>query len=254
MIRLAAIADTHCSDTACGAFSPSWRELNEKADVFLIAGDLTTVGTLQEAEALAHELRVVTIPVVTVMGNHDYQSDNHEGVRKVLEDAGIHVLEGETFRLDINGETLGIAGIKGFGGGFAGACGTEFGEPEMKQYVRHTGVLAGRLKQAMHTLDTDFRVVLMHYSPIDTTLRGEPLPIYPFMGSYLFAEVCDEVGADLILHGHAHHGSEKGVTPGGIPVRNVAMPLVRQPYVLFHMDHTEGYLPFARNIEEQTAP
>lgn len=245
MIRLAAIADIHCLETSCGRLAPAWRELNESADIFLLGGDLTTMGTAAEVRVLAAELAVLTIPLVAVLGNHDYHAGEDRDVVKILEDAGVKVLEGTACTFELRGETLGIAGTKGFGGGFAGACGTDFGEPEMKLYVRHSVKLAGELRNAIAQVrDTDYRVVLMHYSPVDMTLRGEPLPIYPFMGSYLFAEVIDELGADLVLHGHAHHGAEKGVTPGGIPVRNVALPLVRHPYVMFHLQHSAASLPF----------
>ncbi len=250
MIRLAAIADTHCTQRTCDRLSPVWRELNDKADLFLVAGDLTTTGTAQEAEILARELSVVDVPVAVVLGNHDYHAGAEGEVTRILRDAGIHVLEGDSLTLQINGESVGVAGIKGFGGGFVGACATDFGEPEMKSFVRHGTRAAARLRDALARLDTDYRIVLMHYSPIDTTLNGEPPPIYPFLGSYLFAEVVDEIGADLVLHGHAHHGSEKGVTARGIPVRNVAMPLVRHPYVMFHLEHTEGYLPFPIRLTE----
>lgn len=245
MIRVAAIADIHCLESSCGRLAPSWGELNESADLFLLGGDLTTMGTVAEARVLAAELAVLTIPIVAVLGNHDYHAGEDAAVCAVLEDAGVKVLEGAACKFEFKGESLGIAGTKGFGGGFAGACGTDFGEPEMKNYVRHSHKLAADLRQALTQVrDADYRVVLMHYSPIDMTLRGEPLPIYPFMGSYLFAEVIDELGADLVLHGHAHHGSEKGLTPGGIPVRNVALPLVRHPYLLFHLDHAAPSLPF----------
>lgn len=252
MIRLAAIADLHCVESTCGMLSPAWSTLHEVADVFLIGGDLTTTGTPREAAVLARELEAVQIPVVAVLGNHDYHTGNEAAVRGVLEAQGVAVLEGECRSFKVGGETLGVAGTKGFGGGFAGACGSDFGEPEMKQYVRHSVEMAERLRNVMRSLDADYRVLLMHYSPIDTTLRGEPLPIYPFLGSYLFAEVADEAGVDLVLHGHAHHGSEKGVTPGGIPVRNVALPLIRNAFHVFHLQHAESSLPFPREHAAHT--
>lgn len=244
MIRVAAIADLHCVESTCGLLAPAWRELNEAADVFLLGGDLTTTGTAAETRVLVGELAALEIPVAAVLGNHDYHAGEAAVVRRMLEDAGVAVLEGERCVFTVGRETLGVAGTKGFGGGFAGACGTAFGEPEMKAYVEHTVKLAGGLRGALAELQTDYRVALMHYSPVDMTLRGEPLPIYPFLGSYLFAEAVDAVGADLVLHGHAHHGAEKGLTAGGAPVRNVALPLVRHPYQLFHLEHAEGALPF----------
>jgi len=168
-----------------------------------------------------------------VLGNHDHQSDQAPQVTRVLTDAGITVLEGEGTVLDCAGRRLGVAGVKGFGGGFVGACGSDFGEPEMKAYMRHSKRVALSLESVLTSLDADVKVALMHYSPIDETLLGERLEIYPFLGSYFLAEAVDRGGADLALHGHAHGGSEKGVTPGGVPVRNVAIPVIRSAYRVY---------------------
>ena len=131
---------------------------------------------------------------------------------------------------------VGVAGTKGFGGGFRGAHGSDFGEPEMKAFVGHTKMLSDRLERSLTGLDTDLRIALLHYAPIEATLEGERLEIYPFLGSYLLAEAVDNAGADLVLHGHAHHGAEKGRTPGGIPVRNVAQPVIRHAYNIYTLD------------------
>src|SRR6185503_16575923 len=128
---------------------------------------------------------------------------------------------------------VGIAGTKGFGGGFVGACGSDFGEPEMKAYMRHTHALAAGLRTALDSLRADVRIALLHYAPVPDTLEGERLEIYPFLGSYLFAEAIDAVGADLVIHGHAHAGTEKGVTAGGVRVRNVAEPVIRSAYRVY---------------------
>jgi Icc-related predicted phosphoesterase len=138
---------------------------------------------------------------------------------------------------------VGVAGTRGFGGGFAGANATDFGEPEMKAFVRLTKSLAEQLEESLSELDADVRVALMHYSPVKDTLRGEPLEIYPFLGSYLLAEAVDRAGADLVLHGHAHRGQEQGVTPGGVPVRNVAQHVIRRPYKLFTFDSDGSAAP-----------
>ena len=150
-----------------------------------------------------------------MLGNHDYHSDEQDGVTEVLEQAGIRVLEGDAVVLEIGGRRVGIAGSKGFGGGFAGASASDFGEPEMKAFVGHTKALAGRLERALGGLRTDRRIVLLHYSPVAETLAGEPREIHAFLGSYLLAEAVDRVGADLVLHGHAHRGSRDGTTPAG---------------------------------------
>jgi Icc-related predicted phosphoesterase len=171
--------------------------------------------------------------VVAVLGNHDYHLDRQDDVREILEGIGVTVLEGESTTISLDGSRVAIAGLKGFGGGFAGACGTDFGEPEMKAFVRHTRSLAARLEEVVGGLKADLKVVLLHYAPIEATLLGERLEIYPFLGSYLLAEAVDAHGADLVLHGHAHNGSEKGTTPGGIDVRNVAQSVIRHPYGLY---------------------
>ena len=135
--------------------------------------------------------------------------------------------------LHVDGTTVGVAGVKGFGGGFAGASATEFGEPEMKAFVGHTREVATTLEESLGGLDADVRVALMHYSPVEATLRGERPEIYPFLGSYLLAEAVDRAGADLVVHGHANGGTEKGITPGGIHVRNVAQPVIRHAYNVY---------------------
>jgi len=207
--------------------------MSEQADVFLLAGDLTRHGEPEEAAVLAGELRDLGIPIVAVLGNHDYQSDRQDEIRRLLEDAGVIVLEGESTVVEVDGTTVGIAGSKGFGGGFVGACASDFGEPEMKAFVRHTKAIAGDLQRALAELDSEVRVALLHFSPVEDTLVGERLEIYPFLGSYLLAEAVDAVGADLVLHGHAHGGSEKGTTAGGVPVRNVAQPVIGHAYNLY---------------------
>lgn len=240
MIRVAAIGDVHFSEDSGGRFIDYWSRVHESADVMLIAGDLTTHGEIEQVEVLARELEVVRIPVVAVLGNHDYHSNHADKVRGELERRGITVLEGESITLSLGGSSLGITGTKGFGGGFAGACGSAFGEPEMKAFISHTEKLAGRLEEELRSLQTDYRIALLHYSPIKETLAGERLEIYPFLGSYLLAEAIDSAGADLVLHGHAHLGQEKGVTARGIPVRNVALPVLRHPYALYNLEKKAG--------------
>jgi Icc-related predicted phosphoesterase len=145
------------------------------------------------------------------------------------------VLEGDATVLDCPAGRLGVAGVKGFGGGFAGRCASEFGEPEMKAFVRTTSMVADRLGDALRELDCDIRVALTHYSPVPDTLAGEPPEIYPFLGSYLLAQAIDSAPTALAVHGHAHAGSERGTTPGGVRVRNVAHPVIKQAYSVFHL-------------------
>jgi len=154
----------------------------------------------------------------------------------VLEDHGLRVLEGDAVTLQVDGHSVGIAGVKGFGGGFAGKCASNFGEPQMKAFVEHTIERSEQLRSALSGLDTDVRIALTHYSPIPETLRGEPPEIYPFLGCYQLGEVIDECGVDLAVHGHAHFGCEQGVTPGGTRVRNVAQPVIRSAYACYCLE------------------
>jgi Icc-related predicted phosphoesterase len=236
VIRVAAVGDLHVGIDSAGRLAPRLAGLADHADLFLLAGDLTQRGRPEEAKVLAEELRGVGVPTVAVLGNHDYHSDEQDEVTEILERAGLRVLEGEAVVLEVGGRRVGIAGSKGFGGGFAGANASEFGEPEMKAFVGHTRTLAGRLERALAGLRADRRIVLLHYSPVADTLSGEPREIYAFLGSYLLAEAVDRVGADLVLHGHAHRGSRDGSTPGGVPVRNVAAPVIGRAYEVFHFD------------------
>ncbi|SCL65744.1 metallophosphoesterase family protein [Micromonospora peucetia] len=235
VIRIAAVGDVHLDKDVVGRFRPALDELPEHADVLLLAGDLTRHGTESEARCVATEFGGLGVPVVTVLGNHDHQCDQVPQVVKVLKDAGITVLEGDGIVLDCPGGRLGVAGVKGFGGGFAGRCASDFGEPEMKAFVGTTTQSADALSAALRGLDCDVLVALTHYSPVPDTLAGEPLEIYPFLGSYQLGQAIDSAPTALALHGHAHAGTERGTTPGGVRVRNVAHPVIKQAYSIFHL-------------------
>ncbi|GAA3006658.1 metallophosphoesterase family protein [Streptosporangium longisporum] len=232
-LRIAAVGDVHLDESLRGQYRKRLEGIEERADVLLLAGDLTRHGTLEEGRVVADEFRDLPIPVVAVLGNHDHHSDLPAEIAALLRDAGIHVLHDDATVLDIDGVRLGVVGGKGFGGGYAGKCASDFGEPEIKAFVGHTKRIAERWRVALKELEADRTVVLSHYSPVKDTLAGEPLEIYPFLGSYLLAEAVDAEGADLIVHGHAHAGTEKGVTPGGIRVRNVALPVLGQAYAVY---------------------
>ncbi|TDD25807.1 metallophosphoesterase [Actinomadura sp. KC06] len=236
MIRVAAAGDLHVGPETAGAYREHLTALADHADVFLVAGDLTRHGTVEEGRVAAGELRDVGVPVIAVLGNHDYHSDAENEITEVLRDAGVTVLEGDGTVLDCGGTSLGVAGGKGFGGGFEGRCASDFGEPEMKAFVGHTKDFAGRLRTALLGLDADVIVSLTHYAPAEGTLEGEPPEIYPFLGSYLIGEAIDASGADLAIHGHAHKGTEKGLTSGGVRVRNVALPVIQHAYALYRLD------------------
>lgn len=233
LIRLAAVGDVHVGLDSAPQLREELRPLESEADLLIIAGDLTQHGQREEAQVLAAVLRDLKLPKIVVLGNHDYHHGEEVAIRRDLEDAGVIVLEGESTVLQIAGKRVGVAGTKGFGGGFAGACGSEFGEPEMKAFIRHTKDIAHKLEACLLALDTDFKVVVTHYAPIKETLAGERLEIYPFLGSYMLGEAIDRGHPDLALHGHAHRGAERGVTAGGVPVRNVARHVLRDAYKVY---------------------
>lgn len=233
-VRVAAVGDVHLAEDARGRLRPALEQVGEHADVLLLAGDLTRHGTVGEARVVADEFADLAVPVVAVLGNHDYHSDAQDEIVALLTRRGIRVLEGDAMTLGVNGCRLGVAGVKGFGGGFAGKCGSLFGEPQMKAFISHTEEVSDRLASALRGLDdVDLRIALTHYSPVPDTLRGEPPEIFPFLGAYQLAEAIDNGRADLAIHGHAHYGTEQGSTPGGVRVRNVAQPVIRSAFAVY---------------------
>ncbi|MFB7512313.1 metallophosphoesterase [Streptomyces sp. NPDC056144] len=241
-VRIAAVGDIHLSPECRGLLRPSFETLPMCADVLLLAGDLTRHGTVPEAEVVAAEVADLGVPVVAVLGNHDYHADQEAEVAQVLTDAAVTVLEGDSVVLPVAGHKVGVAGTKGFCGGFAGRSAGEFGEPEMKAFVRTARESAEGLRRALTELAADgcgATVALTHFAPVPDTLAGEPIEIYPFLGSYLLAEAIDEAGADLAVHGHAHLGTEHGMTAGGVRVRNVAQPVIGSAFALYHLRLTE---------------
>lgn len=243
MIRIAGMADVHFGPDAAGTLRPHLANLAQRADILLLAGDLTRVGDPAEAQILVEELCGVGVPIVSVLGNHDHHAQRVPEIVSTLVAAGIHVLEGDGITLEIDGRRVGIAGVKGFGGGFLGASASDFGEPEMRAFIQHTKERAACLEMALRDLECDLRIALLHYSPTPDTLAGERAGLYPFLGSYLLAEAIDRVGAELALHGHAHAGSEHGVTAGGVPVRNVAQPVLRRAYAIYCFDDAGSSAP-----------
>lgn len=236
MIRVAAVGDVHLGPDLVGRHRAGLEDIDQHADVLLLAGDLTRHGTVDEAEIVADEYRGLPVPVVAVLGNHDYHSDRAEEVTELLRDAGLVVLEGEGVVLDLPQGRLGVAGAKGFGLGFAGRSASDFGEPEMKAFTQHGRESSEQLASALDdAAEADVVVALTHYAPVDQTLVGEPPEIWPFLGNYLLGQAIDEAGVHLALHGHAHAGTEKGVTEGGVPVRNVAQPVIHTAYAVYHV-------------------
>jgi Icc-related predicted phosphoesterase len=238
MIRVAAVGDIHMGPDSRGLLRPAFETLPECADLLLLAGDLTRHGTPEEARVVAQEVRGLAVPVLAVLGNHDHHDEQPGKVTAILQEAGVTVLEGEGAVVECDGTRVGVAGTKGFGGGFVGRSAGEFGEPLMKEFVRYTRRCADALHTALEELGDkgcELRVALTHFSPVADTLAGEPPEIYPFLGSYLLAEAIDTAGADLSVHGHAHAGTEHGMTAGGVRVRNVAQPVIRRAFNVYQL-------------------
>ncbi len=236
LVRLAAVGDVHLGRDSRGLFARELEGIEERADMLLIAGDVTRVGEAEEAAVFAGEVADLPVPAVAVLGNHDYHSDQEELVTKHLEEAGVVVLEQDSIVVELADRTIGIAGAKGFGGGFREACGSDFGEPEMKAFVRHSQAIATAFEEQLRSLQgTDVRVALLHYSPIADTLVGEKPEIFAFLGSYFLEDAIDAAGADIAFHGHAHAGAETGTTAGGVPVHNVAHAVIRSAYKVFEV-------------------
>jgi Icc-related predicted phosphoesterase len=225
-VRLAAVGDTHIRKTSQGELAPVLASVNEHADVLLLCGDLTDYGTIEEAHVLAKELSIVRIPIVAVLGNHDYESGHQTDVCKILTDAGVKVLDGEA--VEIHG--VGFAGAKGFAGGFGRGTLGGWGERAIKAFVQEALDEALKLESALARLRMDQRVALLHYSPIAGTVVGEPLEIYPYLGTSRLEEPLNRYPVNVVFHGHAHHGAPEGRTSAGVPVLNVAMPLLRRLY------------------------
>jgi Icc-related predicted phosphoesterase len=224
IVRIAAVGDLHCTKSSQGVFQPMLSQVSEAADILALLGDLCDYGTAEEARILAKELIAVKVPVVAVLGNHDYESGQQEDVKSILTDAGVIILDGEA--CEIHG--IGFAGIKGFAGGFGRSTLGAWGEEATKAFVREAVQESLKLEAALARLRTDHRIALLHYLPIAATAVGEPQDIYPFLGTSRLEEPLQRYPVTAVFHGHAHSGSLEGETRSGVPVYNVAMPLLRK--------------------------
>lgn len=232
-MRIAATADLHFTPERHSTLHEQLNRVRDEADVFVVAGDLTNFGEPAEMEPLLNALVRVRVPVIAVLGNHDYECGKQEELIRMMVSGGVKVLDGSTYQRD----NVGFAGTKGFVGGFGRGLLTAFGEPEVKTFVRAGIDEAVKLERAMSQLRTPKRVVVLHYAPIAATVEGEAREIYPFLGSSRLAEVIDRHGANLVLHGHAHNGKPDGATTTGIPVHNVAITLLegQNPSVVYRI-------------------
>lgn len=225
-VRFAAVGDIHCTKDSAGALRGLFAQASEAADALLLCGDLTDYGLPEEARILASELAAATVPVVAVLGNHDFESDAQDDVRRILSDAGVRMLDGEACEL----HGVGIAGVKGFAGGYGRATLGSWGERGIKQFVNEAIQEVLKLESALAKLRTPERIAVLHYSPIVATVQGEPAEIFAFLGTSRLEEPLIRYPVSAVLHGHAHRGSPEGKTVNGTPVYNVAMPLLKQSY------------------------
>jgi Icc-related predicted phosphoesterase len=226
--RLAAVGDLHVTRQAHGALQPLFAAAAERADILLLCGDLTDHGLPEEAAVLAAELSRTgkNMPTLAVLGNHDVDAGHQADVSRILSEAGVVVLDGDAHEV---GE-IGFVGVKGFCGGFGRRTLEPWGEPAIKSFVREACDEALKLESGLARLRTRYRVALLHYAPIEATVEGEPREIYPFLGSSRLEEPLNRYGVTVAFHGHAHRGALEGKTRDGIPVHNVAAPLLRRTF------------------------
>ncbi|HEX6307376.1 MAG TPA: metallophosphoesterase [Longimicrobiales bacterium] len=230
-LRVAAIADIHFDGSRQGSLRELFGDIHRNADVLALCGDLTTHGRPEQMKSFVSELAGVEVPVVAVLGNHDCETGAEKECSDILCDAGVHVLDGTHIVI----EGIGFAGTKGFAGGFGRGALGPFGERLIKDFVNAAVDEALKIEKAMHQLESETKIVLLHYAPIEETVRGEPEVLYPFLGSSRLLQPIDTLGASAVFHGHAHHGTAEATTPGGIPVFNVAMPLLAQAGMTFRI-------------------
>jgi Icc-related predicted phosphoesterase len=236
MIKVAAIADIHFREDSVDTLRPWFEPLHDEADVLLLGGDLTGVGLLEQGRLLARELRGLTIPVFAVLGNHDYHHHREREIAAILTENGVHVLDGEARTIQVRDQSVAVVGVKGFAGGFGKGVLMPFGEETLKRFVLEADREVQKLDRALAAVyKADFKLVVMHYSPIRETLRGELPEIYPFLGCSKFCDPINRWTVDLVVHGHAHRGSEKGSLHSGIPVRNVSLPVLKRYYATYEV-------------------
>lgn len=230
------MGDLHIQEDSGESFRQIFKEVSKKADILLLCGDLTHTGLPKEAEVLSEQLSFCKIPIIGVLGNHDYTNNQHEEIKKILSAQHMFVLGNEPYIF----KQVGFAGVKGFAGGFDNHLTAPFGEQILKQFVYEAISEAIKLEEALAKLETEKKVVVLHYSPIRQTVVGESLEIYPMLGTSRLIEPIENYNVSAVFHGHAHHGTPQGKTTGGIPVYNVAFPLLskiqpHQPYMLIEV-------------------
>lgn len=242
-LRIAATGDIHCRESNREAVIASFAALGDDVDLVLIAGDLTSHGTLEEAEILCEAAAATAAPIYAVLGNHDWHSDEAEAILERLQDGGVEMLDRRAVTCQVDGVEVGIVGVKGFVGGFAPRHLPDFGEPSLRAVYAEATAEVQALDEGLREIATcPLRLVLLHYAPIEATLEGEPREIFVFLGSDRLAAPILEHGPDLVLHGHAHAGSPDG-TIGETPVHNVSQPVLGKGFRLFELDASRAHSP-----------
>lgn len=238
-VRVAAAGDIHCDEQSGPAAREALSALEGAADLVLLAGDLTTHGEPRQAAVLAEACAEVDLRVAAVLGNHDHHAGHAAEVASLLSEAGVDLIDGRHAIYDVGGAQVGVAGAKGFVGGFHGHGLTDFGEPSLRALYAETGAEVDALASGLAAIALcQFRIALMHYSPLAGTLRGEPVEIWTFLGSDRLAAPILEHRPDLVLHGHAHAGAFE-VSLDGIPVHNVSVPVIGRDFWIFELTAAE---------------
>jgi Icc-related predicted phosphoesterase len=225
-VRLAAMGDLHYTKTSHGKLKPVFEEIGDSADILLLCGDLVDYGLPEETEILAKELSVLKIPILAVFGNHELEAGKQDEVHRILTGAGVNILDGTACEM----QGIGFAGVKGFAGGFGQHSLQPWGEPGIKKFVQEAIDEALKLESALAKLRTPHKIAMLHYSPVEATVEGEPAAIYPFLGSSRLEEPLNRYGVTAVFHGHAHQGRPEGRTQAGVPVYNVAIKVLRQNF------------------------
>jgi Icc-related predicted phosphoesterase len=225
-VRIAAVGDIHCSKTPESALQSLFTEVSRSADVLLLVGDLTDYGRPEEARLLTRQLQTLKIPMLAVLGNHDFESGAQKELIQIFDEVGVNVLDGDS--CEVHG--IGFVGVKGFAGGFGGRALQPWGEEVIKRWVHEAVEESLKLESALARLQTAHKIVLLHYAPIRETVDGEPPEIMPFLGSSRLEEPLNRYPVTAVFHGHAHHGCPEGRTKENVPVYNVAMPLLQHTF------------------------
>jgi Icc-related predicted phosphoesterase len=246
MVRIAAAGDVHASEATRERIEAAFREVQQDADLVLLAGDLTTLGEPEQARVLANAVAGSEVPVAAVLGNHDLHSGHGDEVAAILRDANVHMLDRAAEIFDIDGQEVGVVGTKGFVGGFTGSQLPDFGEPLLRRVYAEASEEVEAIRRGLQEIaHCPVRIVLLHYAPTSDTLHGEPEGIWTYLGSDRLATPIAEYRPDVVLHGHAHNGSFQGAI-GEVPVYNVAVHVTGRDFYVFEL---EGH-----DVEVETRP